>query len=139
MRKLAFGFLLALCAAAAACSSFYKAQPEMRYYHGRNVPEGYIKIASASAEAITFEIRVEFSQRQLYHLVLDGDTPVAQGWFPTSKTAAEAYTVTLTPREGFRFESGKAYRLCIGSQNPEEVQLTSSNYRCMVDYEFTMK
>ncbi len=41
--------------------------------------------------------------------------------------------------KNLRLEPGKSYRLCIGAQNPEAVQMGSSNYRCLVDYEFIFK
>jgi hypothetical protein len=122
----------------AACST-YKAKPQLNYYHGPNVPEGYITILKASAEAIEFQVRVEFPQKQMYHLVLDGNDPVAEGWFSVFRTGGEGYTVTLKPSEGRTFEVGKTYRLCIGQKNPQEVQMTSSNYPCLADYTFVFK
>lgn len=122
----------------AACS-FYEARPKLNYYRGPNVPEGFIKVIRATAAEIEFEIRVEFAERRLYHLVLDGNDPVAEGWYPTTLVGEQCYTVTLKPRKGLRFESGKTYRLCIGQQNPEEVQLTSSNYQCVVDFTFVFE
>lgn len=128
--------LICLALGLAACSP-YRAKPKMTYYHGQNVPEGYIEVVRASAAEIEFRIRVEFGQRHLYHLLLDGSEPLAEGWFPTNRMAgSEAYHVTFKLPEGKRFEAGKSYRLCIGSKNPEEVQMTSSNYRCLVDYSF---
>ena len=123
-----------------ACSA-YKANPQLNYFHGKNVPEGYIKILRASVEAIEFQIQVEFTatQMQLYHLVLEGNNPVAEGWFSVRRAGTPSYTVTLKPSKGLAFEPGKTYRLCIGMQNPEEVQLTSSNYQCVVDYTFVFQ
>lgn len=119
----------------AACST-YKAKPEMNYYHGRNVPDGYITIVRASAGEIEFQIRVEFNDKKLYHLVLDGNNPVAEGWFSTLRAGGQAYSVTLKPNKGLTFEPGKTYRLCIGAQNPQAVQMVSSNYPCLADYTF---
>jgi hypothetical protein len=122
----------------AACSS-YTSNPELNYYHGMTPPETYIVILRASPTEIQFEIRVEFTPKQLYHLVLEGNTPVAEGWYSTLRAGGQTYTVTMKPKKDLLFEVGKTYRLCIGEQNPEEVQLTSSNYRCMVDYVFVME
>ena len=122
----------------AACST-YKAKPQLHYYHGKNVPEGYITILRASAGEIEFQIRVEFTERQLYHLVLEGDSPVAEGWFPTRRAGTQSYSVTMKPSKGLAFEPGKTYRLCIGLQNPQEVQMTSSNYQCIIDYTFVFQ
>jgi hypothetical protein len=123
----------------AACSSTYKTKPELTYYHGQNVPPEYLKILKAGPDAITFEIRIEFTPRQMYHVVLDGNEPVAQGWFSTLRAGGLVYTVTLKPEAGKTFEAGKTYRLCIGTQSPEDVQMTSSNYRCQADYTFVFQ
>jgi len=122
----------------AACST-YKAKPQLNYFHGKNVPAGYIKILRASVEEIEFQIQVEFTEKKLYHLVLEGDNPVAEGWFSTLRAGSQAYRVTLKPSEELAFEPGKTYRLCIGQQNPQAVQMTSSNYRCKVDYTFVFQ
>ena len=119
----------------AACSH-YTSKPQMTYYHGQNVPEGYITILHASPGEITFQIRIEFAPKQMYHLILDGNEPVAQGWFSTLRAGGQSYTVTLKPAEGAAFEPGKTYRLCIGVQNPQAVQMSSSNYECKVDHTF---
>jgi hypothetical protein len=134
--KVAVLFAGALCLA--ACST-YKTKPQLRYYHGQNVPEGYITILRASAGEIEFQIRVNLTEKQLYHLVLEGDNPVAEGWFSTLRAGAQSYSVTLKPSEGLAFEPGKTYRLCIGQKNPQEVQMTSSNYECIVDYTFVFQ
>jgi len=119
----------------AACSSL-KSKPQMTYYHGQNVPEGYITVLRASATEIEFRIRIEFDPKQMYHLVLDGNDPVAEGWFSTLRAGGQTYSVTLKAAEGRAFEPGKTYRLCIGVQNPQAVQMSSSNYECKVDYTF---
>ena len=131
--------LVLVLAVLAACSS-YTSEPELDYYHGQNVPEGYITVVRASTTEIEFRIRVEFPQRQLYHLILEGNTPVAEGWFPTVQGGLpRAYTVTLKPKKDLAFEIGKTYRLCIGEKNPDEVQLHSSSYRCIADFTFVMQ
>jgi len=122
----------------AACSSF-KSKPQMTYYHGPNVPAGYITVKRASAAEIVFEIRIEFAPKQMYHLILDGNDPVAEGWFSTLRAGGQSYSVTLKPAEGRVFEPGKTYRLCIGVQNPQAVQMTSSNYQCKVDHTFVFQ
>jgi hypothetical protein len=123
----------------AACSS-YQAKPKMTYYHGQNVPPGYIEVVRASAAEIKFRIRVEFRERHLYHILLDGNDPLVEGWFPTNRMAgSEAYHVTFKLPEGKRLEAGRTYRLCIGSRNPEEVQVELSQYRCIADYVFVFQ
>jgi hypothetical protein len=138
MKSLKFAVLFAGALCLAACST-YKAKPQLRYYHGQNVPEGYITIFRASAGEIEFRIRVEFAEKQLYHLVLEGDNPVAEGWFSARRAGTQFYSVTMKPGEGLAFEPGKTYRLCIGKQNPQEVQMTSGNYPCLVDYTFVFR
>jgi len=122
----------------AACST-YKANPELNYYHGPNVPPGYITVLRATPAEIEFQIRVEFPRKQMYHLVLEGNTPVAEGWFSTLRAGGEQYTVKMRPKEGLTFEAGKTYRLCIGAQSPEAIQMTSRNYECAADFIFVFK
>jgi hypothetical protein len=131
--------VLVALALIAACSSTYKSKPQLNYYHGQNVPPEYFKILSSSVDAITFEIRVEFAQKKMYHLILEGNEPVAQGWFSTIRAGGQVYTVTLKPEPGKTFEVGKTYRLCIGYQSPQAVQMTSNNYPCQVDYTFVFE
>ena len=139
MRKASVAVLVAGLFVLAACSS-YTSNPEMDYYHGETPPEGYITVVRASTTEIEFQIRVEFPQRQLYHLVLEDNTPIAEGWYPTILGGLpRLYTVTMKPKKGLAFEIGKTYRLCIGEKNPEEVQLHSSSYRCMADFVFVMQ
>jgi hypothetical protein len=124
----------------AACST-YKSKPQMNYYHGKNVPAEYIRILRASAGEIEFQIQVEFTvtQMQLYHLVLEGNNPVAEGWFSIRRANTPSYNVILKPNKGLAFEPGKTYRLCVGLKNPQEVQMTSSNYQCLIDYTFVFQ
>jgi len=131
--------LIPLAFGLAACSS-YQAKPKMNYYHGETPPVGYVQVVRASATEVEFKITVVFQADHMYHVLLKGNEPLAEGWFPTSRMAAsQGYHVTLTLREGLRLEPGKSYRLCIGSQNPEAVQVESSNYRCLVDYVFVFQ
>lgn len=129
---------VALVAGFAACS-VYKASPKMNYYHGRNIPEGYISVVRASEQEIEFMVRVEFKERKLYHLILDGNEPVSEGWYQTAFTASQYYTVAMKPNEGKSFVPGKTYRLCIGDANPREVQMYSGNYRCSADFTFVFE
>jgi hypothetical protein len=128
-----------ILAFAVACSSTYKSKPQLNYYHGQNVPGEYFKILKATPAEITFEIRIEFPQKKMYHLILDGNQPVAQGWYSTIRAGGQVYTVTLKPEEGQAFEPGKTYRLCVGDQSPEAVQMSSNNYMCKVDYTFVFQ
>jgi hypothetical protein len=64
----------------AACPT-YKSKPQLNYYHGPNVPEGYITVLRASAGEIEFRIRVHFASKKVYHLILEDNIPAAEGWF----------------------------------------------------------
>lgn len=122
----------------AACS-FYEARPKLNYYRGPNVPEGYISVLRATVAEIEIEVRVNLGGRNLYHLILEGNEPVAEGWYPTNRDGQKYYSVIMKPRKGLQFEPGKTYRLCVGQQNPEEVQLTSVNYLCRIEFEFVFE
>jgi hypothetical protein len=130
--------LMSLAFGLAACSS-YQAKPKMSYFHGETPPVGNIQVLRASETEVEFMVKIVFGADHMYHLILDGNEPLAEGWFPTSRMVASGYQVTLKLREGLRLEPGRSYRLCIGSQNPEAVQLESSNYRCLVDYTFVFQ
>jgi len=123
----------------AGCSATYHSNPQMNYYHGQMAPEGFIHVVRASPAEITFSVLIEFDVRLMYHLVLDGNTPVAKGWFPVIRAGNQPYLVTMKPAKGLSFEPGKTYRLCIGKQAPEEVQMTSVNYECKVEYTFVFQ
>jgi hypothetical protein len=138
MRSAKFAVFAVVLVLLAGCST-YKSSPQMNYYHGPNVPEGYITILRASAAEIEFQVRVEFAQKQMYHLVLEGNDPVAEGWHSTLRAGGQAYTVTMKPKEGRTFEVGKTYRFCIGMQNPQAVQMTSNNFECIVDHTFVFQ
>ncbi len=130
---------LSVVLVAAACS-FYRSQPKMEYFHGQNVPAGYIQVVRATENEVTFRILVKFNESHLYHLILQDNEPLAQGWFPVRLVDdSQSYSVTLSLNKGLKLERGKTYRLCIGGQNPEAVQLQSSSYRCLVDYEFVFE
>jgi hypothetical protein len=135
----AMGALATAALVLLAGCSVYEANPRLTYYHGQTPPEGYITILSASPTEIRFQIRIEFGPKEMYHLVLEGDDPIAQGWFSTLRAGGQSYVVTMKPSKGKTFENGKTYRLCIGVQNPEAVQMSSSNYECKVDYTFVFK
>ncbi|MHB8056120.1 MAG: hypothetical protein ACYDH3_12825 [Candidatus Aminicenantales bacterium] len=122
----------------AACVSSQYSSGNMNYYRGQNVPPEYFKVASHTSTEIAFEIRINFSQDRLYHLVLDGNTPLAEDWILMVKGQNQSYTAVLKAKPGIEFLTGKPYRLCIGEKNPEEVNVYSNNYQCLADYEFTL-
>ncbi|MDW7759252.1 MAG: hypothetical protein SCM96_01265 [Acidobacteriota bacterium] len=135
MRSLIYSGGLILLAGLTACSA--GKSPRMEYYSGQNVPEGYIQVVRTTETEVEFRIAVKFTITHLYHLLLDGNEPVAEGWFPTRRLGdSQSYSVTLHLKKDLRLEPGKTYRLCIGSQNPEAVYVHSSTYRCLAEYEF---
>ena len=139
MKFLNFSGGLILLAGLTACS-FYQSEPKLDYFRGQNAPEGYIQVLRSSETEIEFRILLDFKESHLYHLVLDGNTPLAEGWFPTRRVGdSQAYHVVLKTKKDRRLEPGRTYRLCIGGQNPEAVQLQSNSYRCLVDFEFVFK
>lgn len=110
----------------------------MRFYHGEQPPPAFITVSRFSPQEIEFQISVSFNEDHLYHLVLDGDEPLSEGWFPTQIIGKTHYFVNMKAKEGVLFQAGKTYRLCIGAQNPELVSRYTNNYRCLVDYEFVL-
>ncbi len=137
--SLALAAIAVAAALTAACSSTYQSRPQMEYYRGQNIPEGFVRVVSWSPTQVQFGLRVNFKESHLYHLVLDGNAPVAEGWFPTTRTVSGEYDVTLKAGKDMTFQAGKPYRLCIGINNPQAVQMTSSSYRCIAEYDFTLK
>jgi hypothetical protein len=133
-----FGYpLLILALGSFACSST-DVSSKMTFYHGQTIPVQFFKVIRASPQEIEFEIKVDFKQVHMYHLVLDENgKPVSEGWQPTTKIGP-AYTVVMKPKNGLFFEEGKKYRLCIGNESPEKVFVTSNNYPCIADYEFVL-
>jgi hypothetical protein len=139
MRSAKIAVTVIALALVAACAATYKTPPKMTYDHGEKVPDLYITVLKASPGEIEFRIQVKFVSQKMYHLVLDGNEPVAQGWFSTERAGGEAYTVKMKPQEGKTFEPGKTYRLCVGDQSPEAVQMTSNNYVCRIDFTFVFQ
>jgi len=131
-------FICVVIAGLVSCTANTTRSP-MTYFHGNNVPAEYFQILDWSPEAVSFQIRVKFNTDQMYHLILDENTPLAEGWFPTSKTGTGIYKVELTTKPGLKLQAGKSYRLCIGTENPEEVARYRDNYPCTADYVFTLE
>lgn len=123
----------------AACATSRLSSGNMNYYRGQNVPPEYFKVASYTATEIRFEIKINFSQDRLYHLVLDGNTPLAEDWVLMVTGRDQSYAAVLKAKPGVEFVPGKSYRLCIGEKNPEEVNIYSNNYQCVAEYAFTLK
>ena len=110
----------------------------MSFYHGQTIQSQFFKVVRYSPQEIEFDIRVDFQQVHMYHLVLDENgRPLSEGWHLTTKVGS-TYRVVMKAKKGAVFQEGKKYRLCIGSESPEKVFVTTSNYLCLADYEFVL-
>jgi len=133
LMKLSVAIAVAGCVSCAGAS-----KAKMTYYHEKNIPAQYFGVIRWTPQEIEFSIRVDFSETHLYHLVLDGNDPVAEGWFSTTRSQGQPYTVALKAKKGLLFSPGKKYRLCIGNESPEAVFVYRSSYQCLADFEFTL-
>src|SRR4030065_2656414 len=97
-----------------------KTRPALTYYHGQTPPDSYFEVVSYTPQEIEFRIKVKFGSKHMYPLILEGDEPLAEGWFPTMLGAADSYRLVIKAREGVAFETGKTYRLCIGGGRPQK-------------------
>ena len=129
--------IFAVCAGLMACASGGR-RAVMHYDHGSTIPDQYISVVGYTSNEIEFKIAAKFPLKHAYHLVLDGDIPLAEGWYPASRPEANFYTVKLKAKKGVLFQTGKPYRLCVGAESPDFIAVHSSNYRCIIDYEFIL-
>ena len=115
-----------------------RAKPALTYYHGQTPQEAYFEVVRYTPQEIEFKIKVKFASKYMYHLILDGDEPLAEGWYVTIVNAEDSYRLLIKAKEGVVFEPGKSYRLCIGNESPEYVARYRDSYHCAVDYEFVL-
>jgi len=115
-----------------------RAKPALTYYHGQTPQEAYFEVVRYSPQEIEFKIKVKFASKYMYHLILEGDEPLAEGWYVTILGAEDSYRLIMKAKKGIAFESGKNYRLCIGNESPEYVARYRNSYQCAVDYEFVL-
>lgn len=113
-------------------------KPVLTYYHGQTPPDAYFEVVSYTPEQIEFKIKVKFASKYMYHLILEGDDPLAEGWYVTILDAEDSYRLIMRAKKDAVFEAGKSYRLCIGSQSPEYVARYRSSYQCAADYQFVL-
>jgi hypothetical protein len=121
----------------AACAG-ERAKPALTFYHGQTPQEAYFQVVGYTPQEIEFKIKVKFGSKYMYHLILEGDEPLAEGWYVTILGAEDSYRLIMKAKKGVVFETGKSYRLCIGSESPEYVARYRSSYHCTVDYEFVL-
>lgn len=138
MKKLLpLAFILAIATGFMSCAAG-DVSSKMSFYHGQTIPDEFFKVTEWSPDRVAFEIRVDFKIVHMYHVLLDENgKPLAEGWFKVIKMGA-AYTAVMNPKPGRTFEAGKKYRLCVGSESPEKVFITTSSYPCVSDYEFVL-
>jgi hypothetical protein len=115
-----------------------RAKPAMTYYHGQTPQDAYFEVVGYTPQEIEFRIKVKFASKYMYHLILEGDEPLAEGWYLTIVDAEDSYRLAIKAKEGIVFEAGKNYRLCIGNESPEYVARYRSSYHCTVDYAFVL-
>jgi len=115
-----------------------KVKPKMTYYHGLKPFDLCFTIVDYTAEEIEFKIRINFNSLFMYHLILEGNEPLAEGWYSTLQNAEEGYRVKIKAKRGVVFQPRKTYRLCIGSGSPEEAARYRNSYRCLAEYEFVL-
>ncbi len=113
-------------------------RPAMIYYHGMTPQDEYFEVVRYTPQEIEFKIRVQFELRHMYHLILEDNEPLAEGWYITILGAEDFYRVVMKAKKGVVFEPAKTYRLCIGSKNPEEIARYRNSYQCAVDYVFVL-
>ena len=130
-----------------SCSR-YKDQ-KANLYHGMQSSSKFIKVIKCTPDEVTFRIQIRFIQKQLhdiirqkelYHIIEDEEKNfISEGWFPTTLGIESFYILKMKAKEGFFFEPGQEYALCIGEENPEKTIRYSANYRCKIYHKFTMQ
>ena len=115
-----------------------RAKPALTYYHGQTPQEAYFEVISYAPQEIEFKIKVKFASKYMYHLILEDDEPLAEGWYVTILGAEDSYRLIMKAKKGVVFEAGKDYRLCIGNESPEYVARYRNSYQCAVDYKFVL-
>jgi len=113
-------------------------KPAMVYYHGLTPQDVYFEVVGYTPQEIEFKIRVNFTSKYMYHLILEDNEPLAEGWHVTILSVEKSYPLIMKAKEGVVFEPGKKYRLCIGNKSPEYVARYRSAYQCAADYEFVL-
>ncbi len=127
--------LIALGLAARVTSQY--SSSNLNYYRGKTSRPSFSRW-SPPRRRKSFEIKINFSQDRLYHIRPDGNTPLAEDWGVDGHRPGSGLHRGSQGQARVEFAAGKPYRLCIGDKNPEEVNVYSNNYRCLVDFDFTL-
>jgi len=128
--------------------SLYKDQ-KVNLYHGMQPSSKFIKVIKCTPDEVTFCIQIQFTQKKLYHIIeqkklyhiIEDEEKnfISEGWFPITLGIEVFYILKMKAKEGFFFEPGQEYALCIGLENPEQTIRYSANYRCKIYHKFTMQ
>ena len=139
MKKLlSYSFILFFFIWMISCVS-YRDNPKVDFDHGPRLEDRYISIVNSTPDEIEFRIRMGDRADYLYHVVLDEEEDrISEGWIWTRYEDTEHYTFKMKPKKGSSFQPGKRYRLCIGFNSKHPDYYPTDNYRCQVDYEFTL-
>ena len=121
----------------AACAGV-RSKPALVYYHGQTPQDVYFEVVRYTQQEIEFKIKVMFGAKYMYHLILEDNEPLAEGWYVTMLSETDSYRLIMKAKKGVVFEPGKRYRLCIGDESPEYVARFRSAYQCTADYEFVL-
>jgi hypothetical protein len=138
MKISALKWLLILAITAFVGCAGERPKPNLIYYHGMTPQDEYFEVVRSTPQEIEFKIKVKFASKYMYHLVLEEEEPLAEGWFVTILGAEDAYRLIMKAKKGVAFEAGKEYRLCIGNESPEYVARYRESYQCAVDYKFVL-
>ena len=133
--------IIVLMGLTSACSS-YKNQ-KVNLYTGMQPIKSEITVVNYSSDFVELRIRIDqntdLQTRWLYHIIEDEQKNfISEGWYPTTIGHNTAYTIKIKAKEGYSFESGREYSLCIGLRNPEETVRVSNNYMCKIYQKFVI-
>jgi hypothetical protein len=145
MRRSLSIFLASLIVAiglTSSCSS-YKDQ-KVKLYSGMQPVKIDISVKDFSPDFVELKIRIiehaKLRTKWLYHIIEDEqENFISEGWYPITIADNATYTIKIKAKNGFSFESGKEYALCIGLRNPEQTIRSSNNYKCEVYQKFTIE
>ena len=144
MKKfLLFILIISLFLGISSCASYmdkyYDKSDNVRFYHGAKLLDIFISVENFSAEEIEFKIRRGPQVQYLYHTIIDeNEERISEGWYPAYKTKTDYYIVRIKPDKGNTFQSGKKYRLCVTTQNPELTYYFTNKVKCFAYYEFVL-
>jgi hypothetical protein len=134
-------FLFVAIGLTSSCSS-YKDQ-KVKLYTGMQPIKVDISVIDFASNFIELKIKIiehrKLQSKWLYHIIEDDQGNfVSEGWYPTTISDTATYSIKIKAKNGYSFESGKEYALCIGMQNPEATIRSSNNYKCEIYQKFTI-